>query len=236
MKVRRLHAWDVDYAGALAVQERLRPRIIRRGRLPTVRLAAGADVSYEKRDNRFYAAVVVMSVPELEIVEEAWAAGVATFPYIPGLLTFREGPVLVRAFERLRTRPDLVIFDGQGVAHPRGVGLAAHMGLLLEVPSIGCAKTRLCGEHGEVAGPAGSRTELRLDGRTVGLVVRTRAGVKPVFVSVGHRISLGSAAEWVLRTCRGCRLPEPTRQAHLLVNRLRLGLASPHPGRPTNRR
>jgi len=222
MKVRRLNPWDVDYAGALAIQERLRRRIIRRGRPRKVRLAAGADVSYEKRDNRFYAAVVVMSFPELEIVEEVWAAGVARFPYIPGLLTFREGPVLVRAFEKLQTRPDLVIFDGQGVAHPRGVGLAAHMGLLVDIPSIGCAKTRLCGEHGEVAGPAGSKTELRLDGKVVGLVLRTRENVKPVFVSVGHRISLQCAADWVLATCRGFRLPEPTRQAHLLVNQLRL--------------
>jgi deoxyribonuclease V len=236
MKVRRLNPWNVHYSEALAIQERLRRQIIRRGTPRNVRLVAGADVSYEKRDNRSYAAVVVMSFPEFRIVEEVWAVGVAKFPYIPGLLSFREGPILAKAFEKLKTRPDLVIFDGQGVAHPRGVGLAAHMGLLLDIPSIGCAKTRLCGEHGEVAGASGSRTELRHDGRVVGLVVRTRGNVKPVFVSIGHRISLQSAADWVLKTCRGCRLPEPTRQAHLLVNRLRLGPSSPTVGRPRNRR
>ena len=230
MKVLRLNAWDVDYAEALAIQERLRRQIVRRGKPRNVRLVAGADVSYDKKSGRFYAAVVVMTFPELRIVEEACATGVAKFPYIPGLLTFREGPILLRAFEKLQTTPDLVIFDGQGVAHPRGVGLAAHMGLLVDVPSIGCAKTRLCGEHGEVARAVGSRTKLRLKGRGVGLVVRTRAGVKPLFVSVGHRIALSAAAEWVLATSRGCRLPEPTRQAHLLVNRLRLGADSPQSG------
>ena len=121
-----------------------------------------------------------------------------------------------------RDRPDLVIFDGQGVAHPRGFGLAAHMGLLIDVPSIGCAKSRLCGEHADVPKAVGSSGKLCYNGRTVGLVVRTRRNVKPVFVSVGHRISLRNAAAWVLKTCRGYRLPEPTRQAHLLVNRLRL--------------
>lgn len=222
MKVRRLHGWDMGYREAAAIQDRLRGRLVRRGAPRNVRTVAGADVSYERSDNRFYAAVVVLSFPELEIVAEAHAQAVATFPYIPGLLTFREGPILTRAFENLKTRPDLVIFDGQGIAHPRGFGLAAHMGLLIDVPSVGCAKTRLCGEHVEPAEAVGSRSELRYKGKTVGLVVRTRRNVKPVFVSVGHRISLKSAAEWVLKTCRGYRLPEPTRRAHILVNRLRL--------------
>ncbi|HUW58783.1 MAG TPA: deoxyribonuclease V [Planctomycetota bacterium] len=222
MKVRRLHRWDVDYHAAVAIQERLRKRIIRRGSPRNVKHVAGADVSYERSDNRFYAAVVVMRFPQLDLVEEAHASGVATFPYIPGLLTFREGPILVRVFERLKTRPDLVIFDGQGIAHPRGFGLAAHMGLLIDVPSVGCAKTRLCGEHSEVAAPVGSTSPLHLGSKTIGVVLRTRRNVKPVFVSVGHRIALESAAAWVLKTTAGYRLPEPTRQAHLLVNQLRL--------------
>jgi len=222
MQVRRRHKWDVDYKQAVAIQERLREHVIRKGTPRSARRVAGADVSYERADNRFYAAVIVMRLPELDIIEEAHASGLATFPYIPGLLTFREGPILIRAFEKLESRPDLVIFDGQGVAHPRGLGLAAHMGLLLDVPSIGCAKSRLCGEHAEVPQAVGSSSKLCYNGRTVGLVVRTRRNVKPVFVSVGHRISLRSAAAWVLKTCRGYRLPEPTRQAHLLVNRLRL--------------
>lgn len=221
MKVRRLHKWDVDYHEAVAIQERLRGRIVRRGSPRKVRTVAGADVSYEKSDNRFHAAVVVMGFPQLDVVEEVSAAGTATFPYIPGLLTFREGPILTQAFEKLQNTPDLVIFDGQGIAHPRGFGLAAHMGLLIDLPSIGCAKTRLCGEHDEPASAASSTSPLHDHGRVIGRVVRTRENVKPVFVSIGHRIGLRSAVAWVLKTCRGYRLPEPTRHAHILVNRLR---------------
>jgi len=221
MKLKRLHRWDVDYHGAVAVQDRLRSRLIRRGAPKRVRRVAGADVSYDRGDDRFYAGVVVMRFPDLEIVQEVTAKGIATFPYIPGLLTFREGPVLVRAFRKLKTVPDLILFDGQGIAHPRGFGLAAHMGLLLDVPSIGCAKSRLCGEHDEPGRSAGSSTPLRYDGKTIGRVVRTRNRVKPVFVSIGHRITLASAVRWVLNTCAGYRLPEPTRRAHQLVNRVR---------------
>jgi deoxyribonuclease V len=178
-------------------------------------------VSYDKKDNRFHAAVILMEFPQLTVIEEVTASGLARFPYIPGMLTFREGPILTEAFAKLRNRPDLVIFDGQGVAHPRGFGLAAHMGLLLDIPAIGCAKTRLCGEYAEPRTDITSCSKLTYDGRTIGMVVRTRTGVKPVFVSVGHRISLKCAVEWVLRTCRGYRLPEPTRQAHILVNQVR---------------
>ena len=197
MRVRRRHRWDVDYKHAVAIQERLRERVSRKGAPRSVRLVAGADVSYDRSDNRFYAAVIVMRLPELDITEEAHTSGAATFPYIPGLLTFREGPILTRAFEKLESRPDLVIFDGQGVAHPRGFGLAAHMGLLIDVPSIGCAKSRLCGEHADVPKAVGSSSKLCYNGRTVGLVVRTRRNVKPVFVSVGHRIALVDGLELV---------------------------------------
>lgn len=222
MRVRSLHPWDVDYASARKIQERLRGKIVRRGGPVNVRLIAGADVSYDKSDDRFYAAVVVMSFPQLSIIEEVTATGVTGFPYIPGMLTFREGPIVLRAFERLKHMPDLVIFDGQGVAHPRGFGLAAHLGLLLGLPSIGCAKTRLCGEHAQPGPNVSDCSPLTYGGRTIGMVVRTRAGVKPVFVSVGHRISLARAVRWVVRSCRGFRLPEPTRQAHILVNKLRI--------------
>jgi len=224
VKTRLLNAWDVRYEEALLIQERLRKQVVRRGSPRSVRLVAGADVSYDKNDNRFYAAVTVMTFPQLIVAEEVTASGVPTFPYIPGLLTFREGPILIRAFEKLERRPDFVIFDGQGLAHPRGFGLASHMGLLLDTPSIGCAKTRLWGEHAEPGPTVGSSSRLSYDGQVIGLVLRTRRNVKPVFVSIGHRISLKSAAEWVLRTCQGYRLPEPTRQAHLLVNRMRLSL------------
>jgi deoxyribonuclease V len=221
LKTLRLNRWDVTYRQAVAIQDRLRKRIVRRGGPVRIRLVAGADVSYEKADDRFYAAVVVMTYPELRVVEQASASGRARFPYIPGLLTFREGPILLEAFEKIRSEPDLVIFDGQGYSHPRRLGLASHMGLLLDVPSIGCAKTRLCGEHTEPGRERGSTAALRHSGELVGRVVRTRTGVKPVYVSVGHRISLSRAVKWVLATCRGLRLPEPTRQAHMLVNSLR---------------
>jgi deoxyribonuclease V len=221
VKLRNRNRWDVDYRAARAIQERLRGEIIRTGSPGKVRAVAGADVSYDRHSDYFHAGVVAMKYPELEIVEEVTASGVSKFPYIPGLLTFREGPILVEAFRRLRTRPDLVIFDGQGVAHPRGIGLAAHMGLIVDVPSIGCAKSRLCGEHAEPCIDVRSSEPLRYEGRVIGRVVRTRQGVKPVYVSVGHRIMLASAVSWVLKCCRGYRLPEPTRQAHHLVNRAR---------------
>ena len=221
MIVRSLNRWKVDYHGAVRIQDRLAGRVVCRGTPRGVRHVAGADVSYEKSDNRFYAAVVVMRFPQMEPVEVGRAVGQATFPYIPGLLTFREGPILLRAFRKLKHKPDLVLFDGQGVAHPRGLGLAAHMGLTIDLPSIGCAKSRLCGEHDEPSRNVDDWTRLTLNGRLIGRVVRTRKGVKPLFVSVGHRISLPNAVAWVLRTTRGFRLPEPTRQAHRIVNEMR---------------
>jgi deoxyribonuclease V len=176
------------------------------------------------------AAVVVLSFPELAVVERATASAETSFPYIPGLLTFREGPALERAFERLTVRPDVVIFDGQGVAHPRGLGLAAHLGVLLDCPSVGCAKSRLFGEtRGEPGVRRGSRRALTAPrdaraagpfapGERVGTVLRTRDGVKPVWVSVGHRADLPGAERLILRTTRGYRLSEPIRAAHGEVN------------------
>jgi deoxyribonuclease V len=211
------------WKGAVRQQLRLRGRLALSGSPRRVRRVAGADISYDKGSDRFFAAVVVLAWPGLAVVEEATASGRSPFPYVPGLLSFREGPLLLRAFRKLRAPPDLVIFDGHGVAHMRGFGIASHLGLLLDVPSIGCAKSRLVGEHGEPLRAAGSRTPLRLEGRVVGAVVRTRKGVKPVYVSVGHRIGLPAAVRWALRTCAGYRLPEPTRRAHILANRLRRG-------------
>lgn len=186
-----------------------------------MKCVAGADVAYDKRSDRFYAAVVVLRLPELEIIEQAHAVGWVKFPYIPGLLSFRESPVLLAAFAKVRSEPDVLMFDGQGIAHPRGLGLASHVGLLLDKPAIGCAKSRLVGEHGDVGQAVGDFMPLVFHGKRVGAVLRTRKGVKPVFVSPGHRMSLKAAMEIVRKTCRGFRIPEPTRQAHLLVNRLR---------------
>lgn len=223
MNIRHLHDWNVDYTGAARIQEDLAGRVILRDRsLPDrISLVAGADVSYSRGDNVMYAAVVVLDFASMETVEESSRAVTVDFPYIPGLLSFREGPALLEAFEAIRTEPEVVLFDGQGIAHPRGLGLASHMGLLLDLPAIGCAKTRLVGEHADVGGDRGDSSPLEHQGKRVGAVLRTKNRVNPLFVSQGHNISLESALEIVLSCCRGYRLPEPTRQAHLAVNRLR---------------
>jgi deoxyribonuclease V len=161
--------------------------------------------------------MVVLSYPDLDPMDEAFVRGRISFPYIPGLLSFREAPLLIQAFRRLRRLPDVVLYDGQGIAHPRGFGLASHMGVLLGLPSIGCAKKRLVGDFGEVGLQAGSTTPLKMEGKIIGAVIRTRKGVKPVFVSPGHRIDLEFSIKLVLRTCRGFRLPEPLRRAHRMV-------------------
>jgi deoxyribonuclease V len=202
-------------------QLELRRRLVLRGGPRRVRLVAGADLSYARESDRFFAAVVVLALPGLEVVERATAVGRSPFPYVPGLLSFREGPLLLRAFGRLTRRPDLVLIDGHGIAHMRGIGIASHMGLLLRTPSIGCAKSRLVGEHGEPGPAPGDWTPLVHEGRRVGAVLRTRRGVKPIYVSQGHRVSLAAAIRWTLRCCAGYRVPEPTRQAHILANRLR---------------
>jgi len=155
------------------------------------------------------------------------AADSVRFPYVPGLLSFREAPALTKAFRKMRTKPDVIIFDGQGIAHPRGIGLASHMGLILDCPTIGCAKTRLVGTHPPLSDTQGSRVLLKNHGRVVGAVVRTRERVKPVFVSPGHAITLEESVRLVLSCCKGYKLPEPTRQAHIAVNRLRLAGGSP---------
>jgi len=199
MKYRNLHDWDVDYKTAVAIQADLRGKLVLRDEGPTyIRVVAGADISCNKGDDRVYAAVVLLDVDTLDVVEEASFSGRISFPYIPGLLTFREGPSLLRAFEKLQGRPDLILFDGQGIAHPRGFGLAAHMGLILDLPSVGCAKTRLIGAFEEPGARKGQLSPLIHDGKQIGAVLRTRDRVKPIFVSQGHRISLERA---VMSSC-----------------------------------
>ena len=174
---------------------------------------------------------MVLSYPDLEVIETAGHVARARFPYVPGYLSFREIPVLLGAFRKIRRRPDLVVCDGQGVAHPRRFGLASHLGLVLGMPSIGCAKSRLVGDHDEPRRERGSSVPLIFEGREVGAVVRTRDGVAPLYVSPGHRIDVEGAARLVLSCCRGVRLPEPTRRAHMEVNVLRTRGASSVPGR-----
>jgi deoxyribonuclease V len=222
MKIKNLHQWDAaGYHEAVRIQEELKSQLILTGDPVDLRTVAGADISYSKGDDLFFAAVVVMRLPDFEIVEKVFASGRVRFPYMPGLLSFREGPILLRAFDKIQNIPDLILIDGQGIAHPRGFGLAAHMGLFLEVPTVGCAKTRLVGSHEPVGINVGDYRELLFNERTVGAVLRTKKKVNPIYVSQGHRIGFRGAIEAVLGCLSGYRIPEPLRRAHLAVNAFR---------------
>jgi deoxyribonuclease V len=221
VRVLELHPWKASYREAVAIQNSLRSRLCLAPLARPLRLVAGADVAYSRASHRMYAAVVVVALPSLEVVEVARAVCRARFPYIPGLFSFRELPPLLRAFARLRREPDVLLFDGQGLAHPRRFGLACHAGLLLETPSVGCAKSRLVGAHGPLGAERGARAELLLDGGVVGAAVRTRPGVKPVYVSPGHLADVASAVDLVLATARRFRVPEPIRLAHHATTALR---------------
>jgi deoxyribonuclease V len=221
MKIHSLHSWDLSPADAVALQRELATRVDVRTPLSHAELIAGADVSYGRFSDTFFASVVVLRMSDLQVVEDQGAVRETTFPYVPGLLSFREAPVLLEAFAKVQAEPDVVVLDGQGLAHPRRLGLACHLGLWLERPCLGCAKSRLVGRFKE-PGPIPGAVSPLLDGdEVVGQVVRTKKKTKPVFVSAGHHIDLRSAVEVVLATCRGYRIPEPTRQAHLHVNALR---------------
>lgn len=228
MKLRELHRWDVTPAEAMALQRELAPQVVREGDAGEVRLVAAADIAFVERAPAWAAgtaraAVVLMSYPELAVVEQHVIEAPVRFPYVPGLLSFREMPALALVFERLSREPDLLLVDGQGIAHPRRFGIASHVGLLAGVPTIGCAKSRLCGEAEEPGPERGSMTELVDDGEVIGLVVRTKARVKPLYVSVGHMIGLREAAEWVLRLAPTHRLTEPVRLADRLSKGMTVG-------------
>lgn len=219
MKVSRLHSWCLSPSRARAIQENLASQV-RLERMPeAIDLVAGADAAFCQ--GQVLAVVVVVKLPELSVVEESWARVPLRFPYVPGLLSFREGPALIAAFRRLKTRPQAVIFDGQGIAHPRRLGLAAHLGLWLGLPSVGCAKSLLCGQFSPPGPRRGDGSPLVYQGRQVGVVLRTRDGIKPVFVSPGHLADIESAAQLVLSCAKRYRLPEPTRLADILADRLK---------------
>jgi deoxyribonuclease V len=210
-----LHRWDVTPEEAAALQQKLRGQLQLLGDPGPVERLAGVDVSF--REDVARAAVVVLSFPALERVDQAWAQVPVTFPYIPGYLSFREGPAVLAAFERLTLWPDLVIFDGQGTAHPRRFGLACHLGLFLDLPSIGCAKSRLCGVAVDPGPGRGDWTPLRDRDEVIGVALRSRPGTKPLYVSPGHRVDLPTAIHYVLACCARYRLPETTRWAHRLA-------------------
>ena len=215
MKVAELHGWQVSVDQARDIQMRLAARVMGSSEGIAPRLIAGVDIAVNKRGEMATAAVVVLGYPELNLVETRVVSGEINFPYVPGLLSFRESPLILAACEKLTLTPDLILVDGQGIAHPRRIGLASHLGLFLNTPTIGCAKSRLCGRHETPAIEGGGYTELVDGGEVIGVALRTKSGVNPVYVSIGHRIDLPSAIYWVLECCRGYRLPEPTRLAHL---------------------
>ena len=221
---RNLHSWSVTPSEAQAIQNRLRAAVrVEPLDVGALRTVAGADLSFDKGSDTVFAGVVVLRLPTMELVEKAGVRTQAVFPYIPGLLSFRETPPILEAWEKLGTRPDALICDGQGLAHPRRFGIACHLGLLLDLPAVGCAKSILTGRHGPVGEAPGDWAPLTDRGEVIGAALRTRAGVSPVYVSVGHRCDLPSAIALVQRCAGPTRVPETTRHAHLFVNALRRG-------------
>lgn len=218
MEIPKLHRWDVSAAEAVAIQRDLAGQVDVTVPLTDFELVAGADVSYNRFSDVLFASVLVWRRSDAKVIESHAAVRETHFPYVPGLLSFREAPALLDAFARLDTIPDVVMIDGQGIAHPRRLGIASHVGLWLGLPCVGCAKSRLTGRFEEPDRTAGSTSPLHDRGEIIGTVVRSKNGVKPLFVSPGHRIDLESSVRVVLDCGRGYRLPEPTRLAHEYVN------------------
>lgn len=223
MEIPDLHPWNVTYKEAVRIQKCLKDKVILKKINKRIKYVAGLDVSYAKGFNKMWAGVIVLDFPSLGKTEERWSQKKVSFPYIPGLLSFREIPALIDALRKIEIEPDLIFCDGQGIAHPRGLGLASHLGVLLNKPTIGCAKSLLVGKYNQVGEHKGDYVYLRHQNRVIGAVVRTKSKVKPIFISPGYGIMLNDCIKFVLETCLTYRIPEPTRQAHLLVNSARSG-------------
>ena len=208
------HGWDIDIKQAIKLQLDLAQQVVRFNTNLAPVTVAGIDVSVSRFSKKGCAAVVVLSYPGMEIVDLSIAEGTINFPYIPGLLSFREIPLVMDAWNGLKIRPDLAMVDGQGIAHPRRLGIASHLGILLDIPTIGCAKSRLIGQHGTLQDEPGAYALLSDQDEVIGAAVRTRYAVNPLYISIGHKIDLLESIAWVLKCCRGLRLPEPTRLAH----------------------
>jgi len=212
-----LHPWDVTPKAARGIQKDLKSRIQLDDSFKSIRVIAGADVAFDKNKNQGFGGVIAYSFPELEEIERQGVIREVTFPYVPGLLAFRESPILLEAFSSLATEPDVILFDGQGIAHFRRMGIATHMGIVLNKPTIGCAKSRLIGSYTDPGEDVGSYSPL-IDGEeTVGVVLRTRKRVRPIFVSPGTKISLETCIQVVLQCVDGYRIPKPTREADRYV-------------------
>lgn len=219
--MRHLHKWNLSYHEAIELQKQLARRVIRKPLRKKPKLIAGIDCALTKDKQKITGCVVVLSYPALELLEIKSAARKLAMPYIPGLLSFREAPVCLEAAEKLKLNPDLYLVDGQGIAHPRRLGLAAHLGLILNKPTIGCAKSRLIGEYEEPQLKRGCFSLLKDDNETIGAVVRTRTNVKPLFISVGNKCTLDDAIQWTLNCSPKYRLPQPTRLADIEVAKLK---------------
>ncbi len=217
-----LHRWDLNAGEARALQNELAARVDTGTPLPEeIRLLAAADVSFNRYETQLFASVVVLKHGTTEVVERVGISSQGTFPYIPGLLSFREAPVLLDAFAQLKSRPDVVLCDGQGIAHPRRLGIASHLGLWLGIPTVGCAKSRLCGKYEEPGEEKGATSPLMDHSEVIGRVVRSKRRVSPLFVSPGHLCTLDDAVRLVLACCTRYRLPDPARLAHEEVNAVR---------------
>ncbi|HYW21849.1 MAG TPA: deoxyribonuclease V [Nodularia sp. (in: cyanobacteria)] len=219
MKISQHHPWPVTVEEAIAIQERLRYQVIRSDQLKQpVQYVAGVDMGFESNGTISRAAVAVLSFPDLQVVETSLAHRPTSFPYIPGFLSFREIPAVLDALEKIQITPDIILCDGQGIAHPRRLGIASHLGVILDMPTIGVAKSLLVGKHEQLPDTKGSWQPLIHKSETIGVVLRTRTGVKPLYVSIGHRISLNTAIDYVLRCTPKYRLPETTRIADKLAS------------------
>ena len=218
MKFRELHNWRLSPAQAQKLQIKLANHINHNNEVNNPCFVAGVDMSKPDERGAARAAAVLLSYPELQLIEIAIAEDTVAFPYIPGLLSFRECPLMLAACQKLSRNPDFILVDGQGIAHPRRFGIASHLGLILEIPTIGCAKSRLCGQYQSPSNEAGNYTELIDKDMVIGAVLRTRTNVRPIYVSIGHKIDLSAAIYWTLKCCRGYRLPEPCRFAHFAAS------------------
>ncbi len=221
MIAEHVHSWELTPEQAIALQKQLASRVQLAGKLHSCRYVAGADVAYTRSDRQLVAAIVVWDHKHNQVIEQQLVRQPISFPYVPGLLSFRESPGVLHAWQHLHRRPDLLIVDGHGYAHPRRFGIACHLGVLLDIPTIGCAKSLLIGRHDEVPDQVGAWVPLYDREEIVGVVLRTRLHVRPIYVSIGHRLDLEQAIYWTRQCCRGYRVPEPTRLAHLLVSRAR---------------
>src|SRR4030043_452511 len=218
VKIQQLHGWQISIAQAKQIQIELASQVSRKGEDIKPRFIAGVDISAPDSRGIARAAAVILNYPELKVTEIETAEDKINFPYIPGLLSFRESPLVLTACQKLSTDPDLILIDGQGIAHPRRFGIASHIGLLLNIPTIGCAKSRLCGTHTPVLAEAGAYAEVTDNGEVIGVALRTKDNVRPIYVSIGHKIDLPTAIRWVLECCCNRRLPEPCRLAHLAAS------------------